>query len=88
MIDTAFERLDMPAGDSDSETEQSYVTEPLLEAKDPYLPRALPYMIGSQAFMQDDDVGLVDMSSGFIQVYAVFSVGFTYSGATVNSHDL
>ena len=64
VIDTAFEKLDMTAADSDSDNEQGYTVEPLLEAKDPYLHRALPYMIGSNAFMQDDDVGLLDMPSG------------------------
>lgn len=33
-------------------------------SQDPYISRPLPYIIGSQAFYQDDDVGLVDEPSG------------------------
>ena len=32
--------------------------------QDPYITRSLPYVIGTPAFMQDDDVGLVEMPSG------------------------
>lgn len=33
----------------------------MLEAKDPYIFRPLPYLIGSQEFMDDDYVGLGDL---------------------------
>ena len=56
--------------DSDSEDEERdrYRPEPILEAKDPYLHRPLPYLIGSQAFAQDDDVGLIDLPSGKLKI--------------------
>ncbi|KAI8484362.1 retrograde transport, endosome to Golgi [Branchiostoma belcheri] len=64
VIDNAFETLDIKAGQSDSEDEETgYKAEPILEAKDPYVHRPLPCIIGSQAFIEDDEVGLGDVAS-------------------------
>lgn len=64
VLESAFEQLDIKAGNSDSEDEEvPEKVEPILEAKDLYVDRPLPYLIGSQAFMDQDDVGLGDLSS-------------------------
>ncbi|XP_035387645.1 WASH complex subunit 2 isoform X2 [Electrophorus electricus] len=64
VLDSAFEQLDIKAGNSDSEDEEAADrVEPILEPKDLYVDRPLPYLIGSQAFMEQDDVGLGDLSS-------------------------
>ncbi|KAM7315784.1 WASH complex subunit 2 [Ixodes scapularis] len=49
--------------DEDSEDEGAPPAEPLFRSRDPYLHRALPLLIGSQAFVQDDRVGLGDLLS-------------------------
>ncbi|KAG0416611.1 hypothetical protein HPB47_006271, partial [Ixodes persulcatus] len=49
--------------DEDSEDEGAPSAEPLFRSRDPYLHRALPLLIGSQAFVQDDKVGLGDLLS-------------------------
>ncbi|NXO03022.1 WASC2 protein, partial [Rhinopomastus cyanomelas] len=64
VLDSAFEQLDIKAGNSDSEEEESNERmELILEPKDLYIERPLPYLIGSQQFMEQDDVGLGDLSS-------------------------
>ncbi|XP_029925809.1 WASH complex subunit 2A isoform X2 [Myripristis murdjan] len=64
VLDSAFEQLDIKAGNSDSEDEEATdKVEAILEPKDLYVDRPLPYLIGSQAFMEQDDVGLGDLSS-------------------------
>uniref|UniRef100_A0A803VCP7 WASH complex subunit 2C n=1 Tax=Ficedula albicollis TaxID=59894 RepID=A0A803VCP7_FICAL len=64
VLDSAFEQLDIKAGNSDSEEEESNERMDLiLEPKDLYIDRPLPYLIGSQQFMEQDDVGLGDLSS-------------------------
>ncbi|KAJ3610416.1 hypothetical protein NHX12_022508 [Muraenolepis orangiensis] len=65
VLDSAFEQLDIKAGNSDSEEEEeaSDRLEAILEPKDLYVDRPLPYLIGSQAFMDQEDVGLGDLSS-------------------------
>ncbi|XP_059332759.1 WASH complex subunit 2-like isoform X5 [Ammospiza nelsoni] len=64
VLDSAFEQLDIKAGNSDSEEEESNERmELILEPKDLYVDRPLPYLIGSQQFMEQDDVGLGDLSS-------------------------
>ncbi|XP_033886878.3 WASH complex subunit 2 isoform X2 [Acipenser ruthenus] len=69
VLDSAFEQLDMKAGNSDSEDEESNDrVEPILEPKDLYVDRPLPYLIGSQLFMEQDDVGLGDLSSDEISI--------------------
>ncbi|XP_066476596.1 WASH complex subunit 2A-like isoform X1 [Tiliqua scincoides] len=63
VLDSAFEQLDIKAGNSDSEEETNERIELILEPKDLYIDRPLPYLIGSQLFMEQDDVGLGDLSS-------------------------
>ncbi|XP_060625293.2 WASH complex subunit 2-like isoform X1 [Anolis sagrei] len=63
VLDSAFEQLDIKAGNSDSEEEANERVELILEPKDLYIERPLPYLIGSQLFMEQDDVGLGDLSS-------------------------
>ncbi|XP_054839988.1 WASH complex subunit 2-like [Eublepharis macularius] len=63
VLDSAFEQLDIKAGNSDSEEETNEKVELILEPKDLYIDRPLPYLIGSQHFMEQDDVGLGDLSS-------------------------
>ncbi|KAM6446274.1 WASH complex subunit 2C isoform 3-T3 [Liasis olivaceus] len=63
VLDSAFEQLDIKAGNSDSEEETNEKLELILEPKDLYVDRPLPYLIGSQLFMEQDDVGLGDPSS-------------------------
>ncbi|XP_070607357.1 WASH complex subunit 2-like isoform X2 [Erythrolamprus reginae] len=63
VLDSAFEQLDIKAGNSDSEEESNERLELILEPKDLYVDRPLPYLIGSQLFMEQDDVGLGDPSS-------------------------
>ncbi|KPP62263.1 hypothetical protein Z043_119560, partial [Scleropages formosus] len=64
VLESAFEQLDIKAGNSDSEDEEAIGrVEPILEPKDLYLDRPLPYLIGSQLFMEQDNVGLGDLSS-------------------------
>uniref|UniRef100_A0A8C5QL69 WASH complex subunit 2C n=1 Tax=Leptobrachium leishanense TaxID=445787 RepID=A0A8C5QL69_9ANUR len=70
VLETAFEPLDIKAGNSDSEEEEvNGRVEPILEPKDLYLDRPLPHLIGSQLFMQQDDVGLGDISSEGLFLY-------------------
>ncbi|XP_051507245.1 WASH complex subunit 2C isoform X2 [Myxocyprinus asiaticus] len=69
VLECAFEQLDIKAGNSDSEDEEALEkVEPILEAKDLYVDRPLPCLIGSQAFMDQDDVGLGDLSSDEISI--------------------
>lgn len=64
VLDSAFEQLDIKAGNSDSEEEETNErVELILEPKDLYIDRPLPYLIGSQLFLERDDVGLGDFSS-------------------------
>ncbi|CAH2321773.1 Hypothetical predicted protein [Pelobates cultripes] len=64
VLESAFEQLDIKAGNSDSEDEEvNGRVELILEPKDLYIDRPLPHLIGSQLFMQQDDVGLGDISS-------------------------
>ncbi|XP_078055829.1 WASH complex subunit 2C isoform X2 [Mustelus asterias] len=64
VLESAFEQLDIKAGNSDSEDEEvNERVEHLLEPKDLYIDRPLPYIIGSQQFMEEEDVGLGDLSS-------------------------
>lgn len=69
VLESAFEHLDIKAGNSDSEDEEvSDRADAILEPKDLYVDRPLPYLIGSQAFMEQDDVGLGDLSSDEMSV--------------------
>lgn len=69
VLESAFEHLDIKAGNSDSEDEEvTDRVDAILEPKDLYADRPLPYLIGSQAFMEHDDVGLGDLSSDEMSV--------------------
>ena len=59
----------MNIGDADSDDDEPYQGEPMLEVKDPYVLRSLPVLIGSQAFHENDNVGLVDLPSGIRSRY-------------------
>ncbi|XP_052260277.1 WASH complex subunit 2-like [Dreissena polymorpha] len=62
VIERAFEKLETNIDQSDSEEDESYRVDPILEAKDPYLERSLPYLIGTPQFLNDDNVGLREVS--------------------------
>uniref|UniRef100_A0A1A8EQP7 Family with sequence similarity 21, member C n=1 Tax=Nothobranchius korthausae TaxID=1143690 RepID=A0A1A8EQP7_9TELE len=69
VLESAFEHLDIKAGNSDSEDEDiSEEMELILEPKDLYMDRPLPSLIGSQSFMEQDDVGLGDLLSDEVSV--------------------
>ncbi|XP_056291798.1 WASH complex subunit 2 isoform X2 [Pseudoliparis swirei] len=69
VLESAFEHLDIKAGNSDSEDDEvTDRVEAILEPKDLYVDRPLPYLIGSQAFMEQEDVGLGDLSSDEMSV--------------------
>ncbi|XP_026210937.1 WASH complex subunit 2 isoform X3 [Anabas testudineus] len=69
VLESAFEHLDIKAGNSDSEDEEiTDRVEAILEPKDLYVDRPLPYLIGSQPFMEQEDVGLGDLSSDEMSV--------------------
>ncbi|XP_058155151.1 WASH complex subunit 2 isoform X7 [Dasypus novemcinctus] len=64
VLDSAFEQLDIRAGNSDSEEDDANErVELILEPKDLYIDRPLPYLIGSKPFMEQEDVGLGELSS-------------------------
>ncbi|XP_014781210.1 WASH complex subunit 2 isoform X1 [Octopus bimaculoides] len=64
VIDESFEKLDTNAGNSESEDDDAaYTVDPIFEAKDPYIHRPLPFLIGSNDFMRDDNVGLIEIFS-------------------------
>ncbi|KAK3588328.1 hypothetical protein CHS0354_016699 [Potamilus streckersoni] len=65
VIDQFFDKLDANVANSDSEEgeeDTAYKVDPIFEAKDPYLSRPLPYLIGTPNFINDDNVGLADVS--------------------------
>jgi len=47
--------------DSDDDEAVSGYHEPLLEAKDPYALRPMPYLIGTGGFFQAEDVGIGEL---------------------------
>ncbi len=49
--------------DEDEVSVSGFSPEPILEAKDPYSLRPLPIMIGTPAFMTEDDIGLNEYQS-------------------------
>lgn len=64
VLDSAFEQLDIKAGNSDSEEDDANErVDLILEPKDLYIDRPLPYLIGSKLFMEQEDVGLGELSS-------------------------
>ena len=69
VIDAAFEKINLGTkGDSDSEGEdERFSMGHVLEPKDPYLHRPLPFLIGSQDFMDHDEVGLREYFTGIFK---------------------
>ena len=74
IMDNYFEKLDpkqAKSADSDQDDDEvdmlvanaSNVDFFIYETKDPYVLRSLPYLIGSQAFLDNDHVGLRDLDS-------------------------
>ncbi|XP_064652229.1 WASH complex subunit 2-like [Lineus longissimus] len=63
VIENSFEELDVNVADSDSEEDDDDMVgraDKILKVKDPYAHRPLPHLIGSPAFMQEDDVGIAE----------------------------
>ncbi|XP_034247704.1 WASH complex subunit 2 isoform X2 [Thrips palmi] len=65
VLDTMFEPVEIQASDSEGEieTEQQGTKTLILEPHNPYIHRPLPHLIGSEAFMSDDHIGLADSPS-------------------------
>lgn len=72
IMDNYFEKLDANSSqddlDEDEDEEENENKEKnkdivIYEAKDPYVLRSLPYLIGSQLYMENDHVGLKDLDS-------------------------
>ncbi|CAF3417233.1 unnamed protein product [Rotaria sp. Silwood1] len=70
ILDTHFERVEAKLDNiqhgassvvDDDDEDVGVPIEPILEPKDPYIFRPLPYLIGTTEFMQDDFVGLGDL---------------------------
>ncbi len=68
ILDTHFERVEAKLDGNtngrsfdDDDDDGGVPLEPILEPKDPYILRPLPYLIGTTEFMQDDYVGLGDL---------------------------
>ncbi|XP_067123096.1 WASH complex subunit 2-like isoform X3 [Centruroides vittatus] len=67
VIENAFDKVELQQ-DSDSEDEgRTTHGESILEPKDPYLNRPLPHIIGSEAFYNDETIGLGDLVSNEIE---------------------
>ncbi|CAF3331452.1 unnamed protein product [Rotaria socialis] len=69
ILDTHFEHVEAKLDNiqngasslADDDEDVGVPVEPILEPKDPYIFRPLPYLIGTTEFMQDDFVGLGDL---------------------------
>lgn len=59
VLDSMFDSVEVPASDSEDEESGGRL---VLEPRNPYLSRALPYLIGCRQFMEDDCVGLGSLS--------------------------
>jgi len=59
VLQTAFEKVEINDSDSDSEAEDEKIIS-VLQPKNPYHVRSLPAIIGTQAWIDDDNIGLVD----------------------------
>ncbi|PNF28853.1 hypothetical protein B7P43_G04435 [Cryptotermes secundus] len=59
VLDNMFDSVEVPASDSEDEESGGRL---VLEPRNPYLSRALPYLIGCRQFMEDDYVGLGSLS--------------------------
>uniref|UniRef100_A0A8D1C496 WASH complex subunit 2A n=1 Tax=Sus scrofa TaxID=9823 RepID=A0A8D1C496_PIG len=79
VLDSAFEQLDIKAGNSDSEEDDANErVELILEPKDLYIDRPLPYLIGSKLFMEQEDVGLGELSSEGTLLHQLFLLLLTF----------
>ena len=58
-----FNKSFITDSDEDEVSVSGFSPEPILEAKDPYSLRPLPIMIGTPAFMTEDDIGLNEYQS-------------------------
>jgi hypothetical protein len=72
IMENYFEKLDANSNqddlDEDEDEEENEDKEKnkdiaIYEAKDPYVLRSLPYLIGSQLYMENDHIGLKDLES-------------------------
>lgn len=63
VVDQAFDKHEIVDSESEDEGGRSCLAMPVLEPKDPYSHRPLPYIIGSEKFLQDDRIGLIDLFS-------------------------
>jgi len=59
VIDTAFEKVEINDSDSDSDVEEEKVIS-VLQPKNPYHVRSLPAIIGTEAWLDDDKIGLIE----------------------------
>ncbi|KAG8224208.1 hypothetical protein J437_LFUL002664 [Ladona fulva] len=69
VIETQFDCMEVPASDSEGEEDLESPSQEgkdkksfalVLEPRNPYLARPLPYLIGTKEFMEDDKIGLGD----------------------------
>ncbi|XP_066991441.2 WASH complex subunit 2 [Anabrus simplex] len=63
LLDSHFDVVDVPASDSEEEESSASTGRVFLEARNPYMMRPLPCLIGSKEFMEDDHVGLGELQS-------------------------
>ena len=70
MLDTHFDRVDPKLAGEDASSDEEdengvrMMMEPILEPKDRYVLRPLPYLIGTTEFMTHDDIGIGGPSDG------------------------
>ena len=65
--DQSHDQSHDPRAELEDDLEESYMEgvshDPILEPRDPYSLRPLPFRIGTPAFLAEDDVGLGDLPS-------------------------
>ena len=63
IMDNYFDKIDGTKSENESDEENEDKNDDLViyETKDPYVLRSLPYLIGSQAYLENDHVGLKDL---------------------------
>jgi len=59
VINTAFEKVEINDSDSDSDVEEEKVIS-VLQPRNPYHVRSLPAIIGTEAWLDDDKIGLIE----------------------------
>lgn len=67
VLSTAYEKLPSVVSQEDmdsDEDESTYQADSLLELKDPYVLRPLPYIINSPQFIENEGVGLYENITG------------------------